>query len=139
MSTPVFEGRFRDKVVVVTGAAQGIGLAVASRVVSEGGEVLFVDRAEIVRLATADPRLKDVHQLRTRTSGPFIHIQMHAAFDPDMTLEAAHEVILAAEHRILEAFPAADIIIHADPRGKARPHGGAFAESTGSDPAEQTK
>jgi dihydroxycyclohexadiene carboxylate dehydrogenase len=54
MSTPVFEGRFRDKVVVVTGAAQGIGLAVASRVVSEGGDVLFVDRAEIVREAVAD-------------------------------------------------------------------------------------
>lgn len=102
-------------------------------------ELSDADRAEIVRLATADPELKDVHQLRTRTSGPYIHIQMHAGFDPDMTLEAAHEVILAAEHRILEAFPAADIIIHADPRGKAQPHGGAFAESTGSVSAGQTK
>lgn len=87
------------------------------------------DRAQIVKLASADPRLTNVHQLRTRASGPYVHIQMHADFDPGLTLEATHEVIVAAEKRILAAFPAADIIIHADPRGRAEPHGGAFAES----------
>jgi ferrous-iron efflux pump FieF len=87
------------------------------------------DRAEIVRLATADGRLANVHQLRTRASGPYVHVQMHVDLDPDVTLEDAHEAIVAAEKRILEAFPAADIIIHADPRGRAEPHGGAFAEA----------
>ncbi|WP_293901822.1 cation diffusion facilitator family transporter [Phenylobacterium sp.] len=86
-------------------------------------------RAEIVRLATADGRLANVHQLRTRASGPYVHMQMHVDLEPEVTLEAAHEVIVAAEKRILEAFPAADIIIHADPRGRAEPHGGAFAEA----------
>jgi len=38
-------------------------------------------------------------------------------------------VVVAAERRVLEAFPAADIIIHPDPRGRAEPHGGAFAET----------
>lgn len=85
-------------------------------------------RAEIVRLTTADARLTDVHQLRTRASGPYIHIQMHVDLDPQLTLESAHSVIVAAEKRILERFPAADILIHADPRGRAEPHGGAFAE-----------
>ncbi|MFN3583715.1 cation diffusion facilitator family transporter [Phenylobacterium sp.] len=85
-------------------------------------------RAEIVRLVTADATLTDVHQLRTRASGPFVHIQMHVDLDPDLTLEAAHRSIVAAEKRILERFPAADILIHADPRGRAEPHGGAFAE-----------
>jgi hypothetical protein len=28
----------------------------------------------------------------------------------------------------LSAFPTADILIHPDPRGRAEPHGGAFAE-----------
>ena len=75
------------------------------------------------------PRLTDVHQLRTRASGPFVHIQMHIDLDPELTLDAAHHVIIAAENRVLAAFPSADIIIHADPRGRAEPHGGAFAES----------
>jgi len=86
-------------------------------------------RARIVELMTQDRRLTDVHQLRTRASGPFLHIQMHVDLDPDLTLEAAHQVIVAAEKRVLDAFPSADIIIHADPRGRAEPHGGAFAES----------
>jgi len=87
-------------------------------------------RAEIVRLVSEDVRMTDVHQLRTRMSGPYVHIQMHVDLDPDLTLETAHQAIVAAEKRILTAFPAADIIIHADPRGRAEPHGGAFAEST---------
>ncbi|HVI31544.1 cation diffusion facilitator family transporter [Phenylobacterium sp.] len=86
-------------------------------------------RARIVELVSQDRRLTGVHQLRTRASGPYVHMQMHVDLDPDLTLEAAHEVIVAAEKRLLEVFPQADIIIHADPRGRAEPHGGAFAEA----------
>jgi divalent metal cation (Fe/Co/Zn/Cd) transporter len=56
-------------------------------------------------------------------------MQTHADLDPSLSLEAAHQVVVAAERRVLEAFPAADIIIHPDPRGRAEPHGGAFAET----------
>jgi ferrous-iron efflux pump FieF len=86
-------------------------------------------RARIVALMTEDSRLTGVHQLRTRAAGPTVHIQMHADLDPELTLEAAHKVVVAAEKRVLEAFPSADIIIHPDPRGRAEPHGGAFAEA----------
>jgi divalent metal cation (Fe/Co/Zn/Cd) transporter len=92
-------------------------------------ELPDADRARIVGLMTEDPRLTHVHQLRTRASGPYIHLQMHAELDPEMSLEEAHAVVVAAENRILAAFPAADIIIHPDPRGRAEPHGGAFAET----------
>src|SRR6185312_8079919 len=85
-------------------------------------------RARIVRLMTEDRRLTGVHQLRTRAAGPTVHIQMHADLDPELSLETAHHVVVEAEKRVLEAFPNADIIIHADPRGRAEPHGGAFAE-----------
>ena len=44
----IFEGRFAGKTLVVTGAAQGIGRAVALRAAAEGGNVLFVDRADFV-------------------------------------------------------------------------------------------
>jgi ferrous-iron efflux pump FieF len=90
-------------------------------------------RARIVALMTEDRRLTGVHQLRTRAAGPTLHIQMHADLDPELSLENAHEVVVAAEKRVLEAFPNADIIIHADPRGRAEPHGGAFAEAPAKD------
>jgi cation diffusion facilitator family transporter len=86
------------------------------------------ERLKILELAKDDPRVLGVHQLRTRASGPYVHIQMHMDVDPDLSLMAAHELVVAAEGRVLQAFPAADIIIHPDPRGRAEPHGGAFAE-----------
>lgn len=92
-------------------------------------ELPAADRARIVDLVTRDPRLTDVHQLRTRASGPYVHMQMHVDLDPLLTLEDAHRVIVEAERRLLEAFPMADILIHPDPRGLAEPHGGAFSEA----------
>ena len=77
---------------------------------------------------TEDPGISDVHQLRTRSSGPYVHIQMHVDLDPDLSLEEAHRLMVAAENRVLAEFPAADIILHPDPHGRAEPHGGAFQE-----------
>ncbi|WOS62443.1 benzoate diol dehydrogenase BenD [Sinorhizobium fredii] len=54
MSAPRFADRFTGKVLVVTGAAQGIGRAVALRAAQEGGKVLFVDRAEFVTEVAAE-------------------------------------------------------------------------------------
>ena len=87
------------------------------------------DRRRIVELMTRDKTINHVHQLRTRASGPVIHIQMHVDLDPDMTLDDAHKILVASERRVLEAFPEADILIHADPRGRAEPHGGPFGEA----------
>lgn len=41
-------GRYTGKVVIVTGSAQGIGQKVAQRIAAEGGNVVLVDRAELV-------------------------------------------------------------------------------------------
>lgn len=54
MMTQRFAGRFAGKVLVVTGAAQGIGRAVALRAAEEGGKVLFVDRADFVAEVAAE-------------------------------------------------------------------------------------
>lgn len=48
MSTSIHPGRFDGKVVAVTGAAQGIGRAVALRVAAEGGTTVLIDRSAVV-------------------------------------------------------------------------------------------
>ena len=42
------QNRFKNKVAVITGAAQGIGKRVAERMAAEGGLLVLVDRADIV-------------------------------------------------------------------------------------------
>jgi len=96
-------------------------------------------RRRIAVLMKEDPRVRDVHQLRTRASGPYIHVQMHADLDPSLSLVEAHAVMVAAERRVLKAFPTADIIIHPDPRGHAEAHGGAFSEHHESHALETTQ
>lgn len=46
--------RFAGKVLVVTGAAQGIGRGVALRAAAEGGKVVFVDRVDFVSQVAAE-------------------------------------------------------------------------------------
>ncbi|OBF28019.1 benzoate 1,2-dioxygenase electron transfer component BenC [Mycobacterium sp. ACS4331] len=57
----VSPGRFAGKVVVVTGAAQGIGEHTARRISAEGGTLVLADRSELVKeladeLAGSGPR-----------------------------------------------------------------------------------
>lgn len=47
-SPSIFRGRFAGKVMLVTGAAQGIGAGVAIRAAAEGASVLLIDRAAFV-------------------------------------------------------------------------------------------
>jgi dihydroxycyclohexadiene carboxylate dehydrogenase len=44
----IVPGRFEGTVLVVTGAAQGLGEAVATRAAREGGAIVLVDRSELV-------------------------------------------------------------------------------------------
>ncbi len=84
--------RFSGKVVVVTGAAQGIGRGVALRAAAEGGKVLFVDRADFV----ADVAAEAPHG---ETAGFVADLE---------TYEGAHAAIACA----VQTFGGIDILIN---------------------------
>ncbi|QMU21282.1 benzoate 1,2-dioxygenase electron transfer component BenC [Gordonia rubripertincta] len=50
----VTPGRFAGKVVVITGAAQGIGEQAARRISAEGGKVVLADRSDLVEEVARD-------------------------------------------------------------------------------------
>jgi len=50
----IFASRFAGKVLMITGAAQGIGAAVARRAAAEGAAVALVDRADFVGEVAAE-------------------------------------------------------------------------------------
>ena len=88
------------------------------------------ERERILDLACADARVLGVHQVRTRASGPFLHVQMHMDLSPGQSLIEAHAVVAAAERRILAAFPSADVLIHPDPLGHAEVHEREFDDAS---------
>ena len=81
------------------------------------------ERELIRELALSDKRINGVHDLRTRASGPHVHIQMQLDLDDNLSLSDAHKIVVAAEQRMMEAYPAADILIHPHPGSCHQMHG----------------
>ncbi|MCA0200638.1 MAG: cation diffusion facilitator family transporter [Proteobacteria bacterium] len=75
------------------------------------------ERERIIAVALKHPKVKRVHELRTRSSGVQKHIQMHIVLDPDLKLLEAHRICDDVERAIEGEFPGVDIIIHEDPDG----------------------
>jgi ferrous-iron efflux pump FieF len=80
-------------------------------------ELPVEDRARILAAAQKHPKVKRVHELRTRSSGLQKHIQMHIVMDAGLTLLEAHRICDDVELAVEAEFPGADIIIHEDPEG----------------------
>ena len=83
------------------------------------------ERRRIADIVAGHPEVLDLHDLRTRASGPMLFIQLHLEMDGDMSLYRAHEVADAVEEELMAAFPNAEILIHQDPHGLDEPHQGA--------------
>ncbi|GAB7554521.1 1,6-dihydroxycyclohexa-2,4-diene-1-carboxylate dehydrogenase [Novosphingobium sp. 11B] len=90
----IFAGRFAGKVMVVTGAAQGIGAGVATRAAAEGASVVLVDRADFVT---------EVEQAIVADGGKAVSVQCDLE-----TYEGAAEAMAAA----VAAFGRIDILVN---------------------------
>lgn len=84
-------------------------------------ELPKAERDFIHALVTDDDKILAVTDLRTRASGPHVHIQMRAQLADSLSLVEADAIILSAEQRVLSAFPAADVTISPEPSGLDRP------------------
>ncbi len=85
------------------------------------------DRSAITALVLSDPAIRHMHALRTRASGPVVHIQLHAEIAAQTTLVEAQDILVRAEQRVHTKFPGADILILPDPLGFDARHGHALS------------
>ena len=72
-------------------------------------------RDKIKALAKQDPRVKGIHDLRTRQAGKTTFIQLHMELAGDLSLLEAHAIADKAGLTIKAAFDDAEVIIHQDP------------------------
>ncbi len=73
------------------------------------------DRKRILEIVRRHPGVRNVHDLRTRSSGQTQFIQLHVVLHPTMSLGRAHVMSDSVEAAIREAFPRAEVIVHVDP------------------------
>lgn len=78
-------------------------------------------RREILEIAKRHDDVLGVHDLRTRTSGTHDFIQFHIELKPELSLQRVHEISDQVETDVMESFPRAEVIIHADPYGIVEP------------------
>ena len=75
------------------------------------------DRATISDIVMTHKHVCGVHDMRTRSAGATVFIQFHIDLPPDISLKRAHDISDAIEAALLDRYPGAEIIIHADPQG----------------------
>ncbi len=66
----------------------------------------------------SDLRIKNIHELRIRTSGATIFIEFHLVVDPLMTVVEAHEICNCIEDILLKKFKDIQTLIHVEPEGQ---------------------
>ncbi|QYK40798.1 MAG: cation diffusion facilitator family transporter [Paracoccaceae bacterium] len=105
--------------VVAVGAA-GM-LAVGALRIGKAAWDALMDRAAdpkvvegIGAIARTWPGVRGFHDLKTRTAGSRIFVNLHIELDGELTLREAHGIGAGLRRAILEAYPQTDVIIHKD-------------------------
>ncbi len=123
-----------DSVVALGAAAM---LALGAVKIGKGAWDALMDRradpaivAGIGRIAADWPGVRGFHDLKTRTAGSRVFVNIHIELDGDQTLREAHAIGAALRRAILNEYPQADVIVHKDvartpvaPSNTARPEG----------------
>lgn len=100
--------------------AAGVMLIGGVRIGKSAWDALMDRRAdpEIIRgiaeLSGSWPGVRGFHDLKTRTSGSRIFVNLHIELDGDQSLREAHDIGAALRREILRRWPGSDVIIHKD-------------------------
>jgi len=70
--------------------------------------------ANLAEIIEASPQVFGYHDLKTRTAGTTLFVQVHIELDEAQSLRAAHDIGKALKRKIRDAYPLADVIIHKD-------------------------
>jgi cation diffusion facilitator family transporter len=75
-----------------------------------------VQEVQAIRLTlTQTPGVNDVHDVRTRKMGDMIVVDAHIEVDATITVEAGHDIAVAARQRVLQRHRVLNLMTHVDP------------------------
>lgn len=79
------------------------------------------DRRRIRQIATDHAGVAAVHDIRTRSSGTQVFVQLHLEMDGDKPLREAHALGDKVMYAVQAAYPNAEVLVHQDPAGEEEP------------------
>ncbi|MCB6178452.1 cation diffusion facilitator family transporter [Rhodobacter sp. Har01] len=109
---------------VIALAAAGFMILGAVRIGRGAFDALMDRRADpeliagIAAIARGWPGVHGFHDLKTRTAGSRVFVNLHIELDGDQTLREAHAIGAGLRRAILAAYPQTDVIIHKDVAAK---------------------
>lgn len=105
--------------VVALAAAVMLALG-AWRIGAGAGDALMDRRADpaiiqgIAEIVRNWPEVRGFHDLKTRTAGSVIFVNLHIELDGDQSLRRAHDIGAGLRRAITSQYPQVDLIIHKD-------------------------
>lgn len=92
----------------------------AYRVLRDGLDVIVdtahVEASDVRALAESHPEVRSCHYVRSRGMRGNVHLEFHLSLDPETTLAAAGEVMVAVKHLVKQRFPEVrDVIVQLEP------------------------
>lgn len=75
------------------------------------------ERDRIAALVRSHPQARGLHDLRTRSSGTGVFIELHLELDPHLNLVQAHDIADEIECQLRTAIANAEVLIHQEPAG----------------------
>jgi len=72
-------------------------------------------RDQVMRAVESVPGVRDCHDIRLRTAGSTLFIDMHVLLDPKQSLDEAHRLTERIEGVVKHLAPEADVTVHAEP------------------------
>lgn len=98
-------------VVMVLGAAR-IGKGAWDALMDRAADQAVVDG--IAAITRNWPGVRGFHDLKTRTAGSRVFVNLHIELDGHQSLREAHDIGAGLRRAILQAYPQTDVIIHKD-------------------------
>ena len=75
------------------------------------------DREKSETIICANPHVRGIHDMRTRSDSDRIFVEIHVEMDGDMNLRDAQDVTDSIARAICSVYPNADVLVHQDPAG----------------------
>jgi cation diffusion facilitator family transporter len=98
---------------MVTKMGWEFGWAALHDLMDRSADELEVDA--IRRTLMETPGVSDVHDVRTRKMGDMIMVDAHIEVDAMLTVEAGHDIAVAARQRVLQRHRVLNLMTHVDP------------------------